>query len=181
VAIVDLGRGVLVLKAVVAGPPAVGKTARLDQVGAAGRRERFGATPLGPTELAVLPLELAREGRPVELELYEWHGPERADVRGRGLFVGLDGLVYLADAREDRRKDTLRTLGFLADTAGKPRLQRLPGLLALGRGDEGPLRLAELAPRLPGPDWGERVEGDAAEAFVAAVRRLGAAMLARGV
>ena len=182
-AVVDLARDVLVLKAVLAGPPAVGKSSRLDQLGALGRRERFGATPLGPTELAVLPLARSSEGRAVELELYEWHGPERADVRGRGLFVGLDGLVFMVDAREDRRVDTVRQLGFLADTAGKPKLARLPGLLALGRGDEGALRLADVAARLPGPAWVERVELglEQAEPFVEAVRRLGEAMLARAL
>ena len=54
----------------------------------------------------------AAEDRAVEVEFYEWHGPEKADVRARGLFVGLDGLIYMVDAREDRYVDTVNFFDF---------------------------------------------------------------------
>jgi hypothetical protein len=182
-AFVDLARNTLVLKVVLAGPPAVGKTARLDQLGAVGRRAAFGSGPLGPTQLAVLPLTSEREGRAAEVEVYEWHGPERADVRGRGLFVGLDGLIYVADAREDRHVDTVRQLAFFVEQLGRPKAQRLPGLLLLGRRDEGLLRLQSLLPRLGGPTWSTRLELglEEVEPFLEAMRLFGEVMLARAL
>lgn len=182
-AFVDLGRDVLVLKVLLAGPPAVGKTRRLGQVAAQGRSATFGRTPLGPQRYAVLPLDQPHDGRAVEIELYEWHGPERADVRGKGLFVGLDGLVYLADAREDRKIDSIRQLEFLVETVGKSRVRRLPALLMLGQHDEGLLRLGSFDDVLPGPQWSVRYEGgiDDDAGFVEALRLYAEVMLTRTV
>jgi len=182
VAFVDLSRNRLVLKVVVAGPPAVGKTERLEQVGEIGRFAAFGTSVLGKSNMAVLPLEAAGTKRPVEIELYEWHGPERADVRAKSIFTGLDGLVYIADAREDRFVDTKKQLEFLVKEAGRSRLARLPGLLVLGMMDEGLLRVSSLEPKLdPGLTWSDRLEAsiDDAGPFVEAVRVLGEVMLAR--
>ena len=180
-AFVDLKRNVLVLKVVLTGPPAVGKTERLEQLGQVGRSARFGSTAMGPTRMASLPLTSEREGRAVEVEVYEWHGPEKADVRAKGIYVGLDGLIYMADAREDRYVDTVRQLGFFIDQAGKSKVARLPGLLVLGQRDEGLLRLSTLAPKLSGLTWSDRFEGEIedAEGFVEAVRVFGEVMLAR--
>lgn len=180
-AIVDLKRDVLVLKVVLTGPPAVGKTERLEQLGQIGKSACFGNTALGPTRMAAVPLTSEREGRKVEVEVYEWHGPEKADVRTKGLFVGLDGLIYVADAREDRYVDTVRQLEFFVESAGKSKVQRLPGLLVLGQMDEGLLRLSSLRPKLPGPTWADQIEApiDDADAFVEGVRVFGEVMLAR--
>lgn len=182
-AFVDLAKDKLVLKVLLAGPPAVGKSERLAQLAAHGEAQRFGTSAFGPTQLAVFPLEVAREGRPVVLEVYEWHGPERADVRGRGLFVGLDGLIYLADAREDRWVDTVRQLEFLVKEVGKPKMARLPALLLLGRMDEGLLRLASFGGKLGGPTWSEKLELPIEESarFIEAVRLYAEVMLARVV
>lgn len=182
-AFVDLKRDVLVLKVVLTGPPAVGKTERLEQVGQIGKSACFGTTAMGPTRMASLPLTSEKEGRAVEVELYEWHGPERADVRAKGIFVGLDGLVYVADAREDRYVDTVRQLEFFVDQAGRSKVQRLPGLLVLGQMDEGLLRLSTLAPKLTGPTWAEKLEAsiDDADAFVESMRVFGEVMLARAL
>ena len=178
---VDLARDTLVLKVVLAGPPAVGKTARLEQLAAVGREARFGTSVMGPQEMAILPLRSERGRRKVEIEVYEWHGRERADVRAKGLFVGLDGLIYIADARADRLVDTVRQLEFLAQTAGMSKLRRLPSLLLLGHADEGELRLASIEPRLNGPIWSDRLEMGVEEdvAFVERVRVYGEVMLAR--
>src|SRR5262249_39051761 len=157
------------------------KTERLDQIGRAGRRERFGSSVIGPTEMAVLSMEAEREGRPVEIEVYEWHGLEKADVRTKGLFVGLDGLIYIADARQDRHVDTVGQFEYLVETAGKTKIQRLPALLLLGQMDEGLLRLSSFEDRLQGPTWSERLElplGES-EPFVEALRVYGEVMLAR--
>jgi hypothetical protein len=183
VAFVDLARERLVLKAVVAGPPAVGKTSRLLQVARVGRSETYGRTALGPQRMAVLPVEAEREGRAVEVELYEWHGLERADVRGKGIFVGLDGLVYIADARADRKVDSERQLEFLIDSVGRSRMRRLPGLLMLGQHDEGLLRLAAYEGTLTGVQWSHRYEGtiDDESGFLEALRLYGEVMLTRTV
>jgi hypothetical protein len=180
-AFVDLGRKKLILKVVLAGPPAVGKTERLDQIGACGRREMFGSRVTGETQMAVLPLTAERDGREVEIEVYEWHGPERADVRAKSLWVGLDGIVYIADAREDRYVDSTRQFEFLVENAGKSKIQRLSGLLLLGRIDEGLLRLSSFEGKLYGPIWSERLELPIEESdrFVEAMRLYGETMLAR--
>ena len=52
-AFVDLKKNVLVLKAVLAGPPAVGKTTRLEQLG---QFATFGSMTSGRTNMATLPL-----------------------------------------------------------------------------------------------------------------------------
>ena len=178
---VDLARDALVLKVVLTGPPAVGKTERLEQLAAVGRAARFGTSGMGPQRMAVLPLRSVRAGRRVEVEVYEWHGHERADVRAKGLFVGLDGLIYIADARADRLVDTVRQLEFLAQTAGMSKLRRLPSLLLLGHGDAGELRLASIEPRLNGPVWSDRLEMRIEEdaAFVERVRMYSEVMLVR--
>ena len=165
------------------GPPAVGKSTRLEQLGEAGRSERFGSTLSGPTRMAALPLTSEREGRAVEVEVYEWHGAEKADIRAKGLFVGLDGLIYVADAREDRYVDTVGQLDYFVEVAGKSKVQRLPGLLVLGQMDEGFLRLPTLAPKLKGPTWSAKLEApvDDAAPFVEAVRVFGEVMLARNL
>lgn len=181
-AFVDLAKDKLVLKVILAGPPAVGKTERLFHIGdSGGRREKFGTTVTGITYMAALPLTSEREGREVEIEVYEWHGPEKADVRARGIFIGIDGLIYLADAREDRYVDTIRQFEFLVSQVGRSRLVRLPALLVLGRMDEGLLRLSSLEGKLDGPTWSDRLEipYDDAERFVEAVRVYGEVMLAR--
>ena len=157
-AFVDLQRRKLILKVVLAGPPAVANTERLSQIGEVGRRERFGSRVSGETQLAVLPLKAEHDGRDVEIEFYEWHGPEKADARAKSLFVGLDGLVYIADAREDRWVDSIRVFEFLVDTVGKSKVQRLSGVLALGWIDEGLLRLRRLRGSSPGPVWSQRLE-----------------------
>lgn len=182
-AFVDLAKNRLVLKVLLAGPPAVGKTLRLDQVGAAGRRQDFGSGRMGPTQMAVLPLPIERQGRPVELEIYEWHGPERADVRAKGIFVGVDGVVYLADAREDRYVDSVRQFQFLVEQMGKSKMQRLPALLLLGRLDEGLLRLPSFEGKLMGPTWSDKLEvpHQDAEPFLEALRVYGEVMLARAL
>lgn len=179
-AIVDLQRDVLVLKVVLTGPPAVGKTERLEQIGQQGRSAAFGSKA-GPTRMACLGLTSESEGRAVEVEVYEWHGHEKADVRAKGMVLGLDGLIYIADAREDRFVDTVRQLEYFIDHAGKSRVQRLPSLLVLGHGDEGLLRLKSIAPKLKGVTWADQVECsiDDAESFVEAVRVYGEVMLAR--
>lgn len=185
-AFVDLHRNRLILKAVLAGPPAVGKSERLWQLGHAGgvkRTHEIGQTPLGPQRMASMDLEVEREGRSVELEIYEWHGPEKADVRGKGLAHGLDGLIYLADARPDRTVDTVRQLEFLISTFGKSRIQRIPSLLALGQMDAGLARLSALESQLPTLTWGHRLEVllEDEAGFVEAVLLLGELMIARMV
>lgn len=171
-AFVDLPRKRLVLKWVVAGPPAVGKTSRLQQVGQVGRFETFGSTPLGPQRMAAFDTARESDGRSVEIELYEWHGPEQADVRAKGLFMGLDGLVYMADAREDRWVDTERTLQFFVAQAGRSRMRRLPAMLVRGRGDEGLLTLNSLESKLTEVTWSHRFDGPLEEqqGFMEAIR-----------
>ena len=182
-AFVDLRRDVLVLKVVLAGPPAVGKTERLAQIGQEGRSATFSMTPLGPQRMAVLETRAgaANTERTVEVEVYEWHGPEKGDVRAKGLFVGLDGLIYIVDAREDRYVDSVNHFEFLVKTAGKSKIQRLPGLMVLGQGDRGLLRTRRFVDKLRGPSWSEPVETpiDDASSFVEAVRVYAEAMLAR--
>jgi hypothetical protein len=182
VAFVDLKRNVLVLKVVLAGPPKVGKTERLQHIGEGERVQSFGSRTAGVVQMASLPLPSESTPRLVEIEVYEWHGPERADVRAKSLFTGLDGIIYVADAREDRLVDTVRQFEFLLDQAGKSRVVRLPGLLVLGRMDEGTLRLdPTIEKRVQGPTWSERVELPYTERdpFVEAVRLFGEVMLAR--
>ena len=184
-AFVDLRRDILVLKVVLAGPPAVGKTERLAQLGQVGRSATFSMTPLGPQRMAVIETRAGGpspdDERAVEIEFYEWHGPEKADVRAKGLFVGLDGLVYMVDAREDRYVDTVNHFDFLVKTAGKSKIQRLPGLMVLGQYDQGLLRTSRFLKKLQGPAWSAPVELpiDAADGFVDAVRLYAEAMLAR--
>jgi GTPase SAR1 family protein len=180
-AFVDLQRNKLVLKVVMTGPPAVGKSERIEQIGKVGRQERYGSTVLGPTQIGVLPLTSEREGREVEIEVYEWHGPEKADIRFKGMFVGIDGLIFVADARQDRRKDTVAQFEYLVETAGKSKIQRLPAILMLGQMDEGLLRLSAFDEKLQGPTWSERLELplEESEPFIEALRVYGEVMLAR--
>ncbi len=184
-AFVDLRRDVLVLKVILAGPPAVGKTERLAQLGLEGRSATFSMTALGPQRMAVLETRAGGpdpdDQRSVEVEFYEWHGPEKADVRAKGLFVGLDGLVYMVDAREDRYVDTVNFFDFLLKTAGKSKIQRLPGLMVLGQLDVGLLRCERFVAKLRGPAWSAPVELpiDDADGFVDAIRVYTEAMLAR--
>ncbi len=182
-AFVDTKRGKLILKVVLAGPPCVGKTERLMQLAAAGRHHKFGSKIAGETEVAVLELKAEQDARDVEIEVYEWHGHERADLRMKGMFVGLDGVIYIADAREDRHVDTVGTFDFLVEAAGKTKLLRLPGLLMLGNKDEGLLRLSSFDGKLYGPTWSEKLELPFQEAapFVEAVRVFGEVMLVRMV
>lgn len=185
-AFVDLERDHLVLDVLLAGPPASGKSTRLWQIGhATGERrvDEFGRTPLGPQRMATLPLDVERRGRDVVMEVYEWHGPERADARGRGLLTHLDGLVYLADARAERLIDTVRQLEFLVERLGRSTLRRLPTVLALGRMDEGALRLPRIEAELMEITWGQRLElpFEDAAGFVEAMRLLGEAILLREV
>jgi len=177
-AFVDLAKNVLVLKVAVVGPPAVGKTTRLEQVG---RVIEFGSKIMAKTRMATLGLRSEATSRPVEIELYEWHGPEKVDVRSKTLWVGLDGVIFIADARADRYVDTAATFKFMMDEAGKSRIQRIPGLLVLGHLDEGLLRLERYAKDLVGPTWSDRLEAplEPGEPFVESVRVLGEAMLAR--
>jgi hypothetical protein len=180
-AFVDLKRDRLILKVVLTGPPAVGKSDRLDQIGGVGKRVSYGSTALGPTQMAILPISAEREGRPVEIEVYEWHGPEKADVRMRGLFVGIDGLIYIADARQERHVDTVGQFQFLVQTAGKSKIQRLPAIMMLGQKDEGLLRLSSFEEKLLGPTWSDRLELgiEESEPFIEALRVYGEVMLAR--
>lgn len=184
-AFVDVQRKKLILKVVLAGPPAVGKTERLMQIAAAGRYHKYGSRVAGETEMAVLPLKAERDGREVEIEVYEWHGPlvERADLRMKGMFVGLDGVIYIADAREDRWVDTVKQFEFLVESAGKSKLLRLAGLLILGMKDEGLLRLSSFDGKLYGPTWSEKLDLaiEDADAFVEAVRVYGEVMLVRSL
>lgn len=182
-AFVDLEKNQLVLKVVLAGPPASGKTERLHQIGAQGKLQSFGSRVIGEMHMAELPLAAEGSIRPVCIEVYEWHGPERIDVRGKALFTGLDGIIYVADARQDRYVDTTKQFEFLVDKAGKTRVQRLPGLLVLGHMDEGLLRLSAFEKGLEGPTWSERIEAsvDDAAPFLEAVRLFGEVMLARAL
>ena len=184
-AFVDLKRNVLVLKVVLAGPPAVGKTERLAQLGDEGRSATFSMTSLGPQRMAVFTTRTGDPGaggeRAIDVEVYEWHGPEKADVRAKGLFVGLDGLIYMVDAREDRFVDTVNHFEFLVKTAGKSKIQRLPGLMVLGQRDQGLLRTSRFTDKLKGPSWSAPLELPLTDAdgFVEAVRLYTEAMLAR--
>lgn len=180
-AFVETAKNKLLLKVVLAGPPAVGKSTRLDQIAAEGRRESFGSKLLARTEMAIFPLAVPDSPRSVEMEIYEWHGPEKVDVRAKALFVGLDGLIYVADAREDRWIDTTKGFEFLLEEAGKSRIQRVPGLLLLGHQDEGLLRLPRFVDELEGPTWCTTVDApvDEAAPFLEALRLFGEAMLAR--
>ena len=184
-AFVDLKRDILVLKVILAGPPAVGKTERLAQLGLEGRSATFSMTALGPQRMAVIETRAGGptpdDERVVEVEFYEWHGPEKADVRAKGLFVGLDGLIYMVDAREDRYVDSVNHFDFLLKTAGKSKIQRLPGLMVLGQRDSGLLRAQRFLDKLQGPAWSAPVELpiDDASGFVEAVRLYTEAMLAR--
>jgi hypothetical protein len=63
-AFVDLKRDRLILKVVLAGPPAVGKTERLDQIGKVGRRDNFGSTVIGPMQMATLPIQARPRASP---------------------------------------------------------------------------------------------------------------------
>jgi hypothetical protein len=182
VAFVDLPKNKLVLKVALVGPPAVGKTSRLEQLARhGGQRHDFGSRMMAATSMAVLPLASVASPRPVEVEVYEWHGPEKVDLRGKALWTGLDGLIYVPDARENRWVDSIATFKFLLDEAGKSRIVRVPSLLVLGRMDDGLLRLKRYEAELQGPTWTERVEAslEPAEPFVEGVRMLGEAMLAR--
>jgi hypothetical protein len=181
-AFVDLNRNVLILKAVLAGPPAVGKSRRLAQLAERGQRGSFRAA--GTTvDFVSVPLPQGDRVKAVELEVYEWHGLERADVRGKGLFVGLDGVIYIADAREDRYIDTVRCFEHLRDQVGKSRMRRLPGLLVLGQMAEGLLRLGMLETKLKALTWSRRWEQplEDADAFVDAVCLHGEVMLERSM
>lgn len=180
-AYVDISKNKLVLKAVIAGPPKVGKTERIYQIREGGSGRMFGSKVRGFTQMAAMPLEAQGSVRPVEIEFYEWHGPEKADIREGALFTGLDGLIYIADAREDRWVDTEGAFKYLLEMAGKSRIQRLPAMLLLGRQDEGLLRLPTIEKKLEGPTWSERLDvpHDAGEPFVEAVRLFGEVMLAR--
>jgi len=180
-AFVDLTRNVLILKVLVAGPPASGTSERLAQLAEAGDGLRtFGSKLLAETQFAVLPLRSTATPRTVELELYEWHGPEKVDVRARSLFTGLDGLVYVADARGDRIQDTVSTLAYLSAEAGRSRLMRIPALLVLGRPDEALLGIEPLERKLEGVSWSHRFSGPLGDpGLVEAVALLGEAMLAR--
>lgn len=182
-AFVDAKRKKLILKVVLAGPPCAGKSERLAQLAAAGRGHKFGSKIAGETEVAVLELKAEKDGRDVEIEVYEWHGHERADLRMKGMFVGLDGVIYMADAREDRHGDSVGTFDFLVEKAGKSKLLRLPGLLMLGNKDVGLLRLSSFDGKLYGPTWSEKLELniEEAEPFVEAVRVFGEVMLVRSV
>lgn len=182
-AFVDLKRDKLILKVLLTGPPAVGKTERLIHVGEVGRTQKYGSTAIGPTQMAILPLTSEREGREVEMEIYEWHGPERADVRMKGMFVGLDGLIYMVDARQDRMVDSLGQFKFLLETAGKTKIQRLPAVMLLGQMDEGLLRLSSFEGKLQGPTWSDRLELGLEEKdpFIEALRVYGEVMLARAL
>ena len=55
-AFVETAKNKLLLKVVLAGPPAVGKSTRLDQIAVEGRRESFGSKLLARTEMAIFPL-----------------------------------------------------------------------------------------------------------------------------
>ena len=182
-AFVDLRQNKLILKVVLTGPPAVGKTERLEQLGAVGRLDHFGSSLTGPTQMATLPLKTEREGRDVEIEVYEWHGPEMADVRAKGLFVGVDGILYIADARQDRYVDSVAQFEFLVKNAGRSKIARLPGVLLLGMMDEGVLRLSAFEEKLRGPTWSDRLElsVDDAEPFIEAMRLFGEMMMARSL
>ena len=181
-AFVDMHKNKLILKVVLAGPPAVGKTERLIHIGEnGGRTQKFGSTVIGPQQMAILPLASEAEGRDIEIEVYEWHGPEKADLRMKGLFVGIDGLIYMVDAREDRMVDSVNTFKFVLQTAGKSKIQRLPALLVLGQMDEGLLRLSSFDGKLEGPTWSDKLELSLEEGaeFVEALRVYGEVMLAR--
>ncbi|MBI2373344.1 MAG: hypothetical protein HYV07_05040 [Deltaproteobacteria bacterium] len=182
-AFVDQTRNRLILKVVLTGPPAVGKTERIVQLRTVGSGKTFGSKTRGYTEMAMLELDIENSRRPVEVEVYEWHGPERSDLRDSALFTGLDGVVFIADAREDRLVDTRGAFKWLNETAGKTRIVRLPSIMILSRQDEGLLRLPLISKELQGPTWSQLLDisHDAAEPFVEAVRMLGELMVARAL
>jgi|GEM_PF-2262630 len=183
-AFVDLARNQLVLKVVVAGPPAVGKTARLLQLASSQELVEYGAENTGLTQMAALRLERPDGQRTVVIEAYEWHGHETADVRGKALFTGLDGVIYIADAREDRYVDTKNTYEYLSKTMGRTRINRLPGLLLMGRIDEGLLRLGSFKSVFSrGPTWSQKLEvsADDSTLFRESVLLFAEAMLVRNI
>ncbi|MBI4822254.1 MAG: hypothetical protein HY791_38700 [Deltaproteobacteria bacterium] len=173
----------MILKAVLTGPPAVGKTERIEQLRAVGSGTRFGSKTRGFTEMASLELATESSRRTVEIEVYEWHGPERADIRESALFTGLDGVVFIADAREDRYVDTRGMFKFLNETAGKTKIVRLPAIMMLSRQDEGLLRLPMISKELQGPTWSQLLDinHDQPEPFIEAIRLLGELMVARAL
>jgi len=183
-AFVDLAKNQLVLKVVVAGPPAVGKTERLKQIGHQGKFLSFGSYTAGKTNMAAMVVETQDTTRQVVVETYEWHGHEKADVRAKALFTGLDGVIYIADAREDRHVDTKNTYAYLMKEAGRTRLIRLPGLLILGHKDEGLLRLNSFKSVFEhGPTWSQTLEDEleSTENFIQAIQLFAQVMLARVV
>ena len=183
-AFVDLARKQLVLKVVLAGPPAVGKTTRLLQIAPSTGLVEYGAQNVGVTQMAALSSARSDGQRTVVIEVYEWHGHETADVRGKALFTGLDGVIYIADAREDRYVDTKNTYEYLCKTLGRTRINRLPGLLLIGQTDEGLLRLGSFKSVFSrGPTWSQKLEisPDDSTAFRESVLLFAEAMLARNV
>ena len=98
------------------------------------------------------------------------------------MFTGLDGVIYIADAREDRYVDTKKTYEYLMKEAGRTRLIRLPGLLLIGQKDEGLLRLASFKSTFAhGPTWSQKLDIDLepGESFVESVRLFAEVMLSR--
>ena len=183
-AFVDLARNQLILKVVLAGPPAVGKTTRLLQLASSSELVEYGSQSTGETQMAAFQIDRPEGQRTVVVETYEWHGHERADVRGKAIFTGLDGVIYLADAREDRYIDTKSTYDYLSKTMGRTRINRLPGLLLMGQMDEGLLRLGSFSSVFSrGPTWSQKLQIpiDDAESFKESVLLFAEAMLARNI
>ena len=134
--------------------------------------------------MAALRIDRPDGQRTVVVETYEWHGHETADVRGKALFTGLDGVIYIADAREDRYVDTKNTYEYLSKTMGRTRINRLPGLLLMGQTDEGLLRLSSFASVFSrGPTWSQKLQiaADDSDSFRESVLLFAEAMLARNI
>jgi GTPase SAR1 family protein len=183
-AFVDLAKDQLILKVVLAGPPAVGKSTRLEQLSKPEAIQSFGSHPAGKTQMATVFVEAPGTTRQVLVEIYEWHGHEKADVRRKTLFTGLDGLFFIVDAREDRYQDTKNTYEFLMKEAGRSRITRLPGLRLLGQKDQGLLRLRSFKSVFKiGPKWVQSLEEnhDCADELTKAIPLFADAMLRRMV
>lgn len=150
----------LVLKVLVAGPPASGKTSFIDSMGlhlAECKQFELAQFPLGPQTGIV---GRWKTGRPCCLEVYEFHGHEHLDRRGQRLLVGLDGLIYLADSRPERWVDTYNQLNEIIRRLGRRTLQTRATLLVRGRPDVGLMTLPAIERELPYLAWTGRFFGN---------------------
>lgn len=138
---VSLSTNELVIKLFVAGAPGVGKSHRVRQLAAIGEVIDFGAPNDKPRTAARVPLPPDPEAGPGTrrplLEVYEWHGYETVDLRGRRFDAGVDAVLYLADARQGRIRESGQVFRALVSRLGRSRMRRMPLWLMLGQSDQG--------------------------------------------